>query len=392
ATDADSLNPAGHAEEGLYKNWTADEVGLGLGRARGCVVRVWYAVDARGDLDGRNVLHTPSSAEAVARQVGLTPEALAAEVEAARPLLYAARAQRPPPLRDDKIIAGWNGLMIHALATGALVFGEARYAEAAGRAADFLWGQMRGEGDHLRRTWRDGEARHAAVLDDHAFVIEGLLTLFEATGDPRRLAQARALQRVLDAEHADPVGGYFLTGATAHAADALPVREKPDYDGALPAGNSVAASNLLRLATFTGDATYRARADRLLAALGQVLATPGAPRLLAALDMALDKPREVVIVADDRAAAEPLLAVLRRTWLPDRALVLLLDGPRVGAQDVPLVEEKVAQGGRPTAYVCEEGRCERPTSDPAVFAQQLARVQPLFADRVPAPLPAVKLE
>ena len=132
--------------------------------------------------------------------------------------------------------------------------------------------------------------------------------------------------------------------------------------------------------------------DPAQGALGQVLATPGAPRLLAALDMALDKPREVVIVADDRAAAEPLLAVLRRTWLPDRALVLLLDGPRVGAQDVPLVEEKVAQGGRPTVYVCEEGRCERPTSDPAVFAQQLARVQPLFADRVPAPLPAVKLE
>ncbi|MEZ4469809.1 MAG: thioredoxin domain-containing protein [bacterium] len=391
ATDADSRTPAGHDEEGWFFTWTPAEVDAVLGPARGAVVSAWFAIDAGGDLDGRNVLHTPSSPEAVARRVGQTPAALLAEVDAARPLLYAARAKRPPPLKDTKIITAWNGLMIHALATGGLVFGEARYLEAAQRAADFLWTALRVDGDHLRRTWKDGQAKHAAVLEDYGFVIEGLLTLFEATGDPRRLDQARALQAVLDAEHADPVGGYFLTGATAHAADALPVREKPDYDGALPAGNSVAASNLLRLAELTGDAAFRARADRLLASLGRVLASPGAPRLLAALDMALDRMREIVIVAPDRAAAEPLLAVLRRTWLPDRVLVLLLDGPRVGADRVPLVDGKDLQGGQPTAYVCEAGRCERPTSDPAVFAQQLAPVRPLYPDRAPEPLPEVKV-
>lgn len=382
ATDADSARPDGHMEEGYCFTWTPAEIDALLDADAARVVKAWFQIDARGDLDGRNVLNTPRPAAQVAAQLGRTVPELMRIVDAARPVLYAARGKRPPPLKDTKIIAAWNGMMIHALAQAGPVLGEPRYVQAAAKAADFILAKMRVDGD-LRRTFKDGEARNVAVLDDYAFVIEGLLSLFEATGEARWLTAARALQARLDAAFVDPAGGYFLTPS---GGEALLVREKPDYDGARPTGNSTAALNLLRLAELTGAHAYRAAADKTLAAFARPMARGSMPKMLAALDFALDRPREVVIVAPDAAAAKGLLDTLRRTYLPNRIIVPLIGAPSVDAKAVPLVEAKVAMDGKATAYVCEAGRCERPTHDPKVFAAQLGKVHPLLSDRSPDPL------
>ncbi len=381
ATDADSPAPGGHDEEGWAFTWTPAELTAALG-AEAPLVMDWHGVTAQGNFEGRNILTAWRAPAEVAGRHGLTPAALAARIDAAHSALYAARAKRPPPLLDDKVITAWNGLMIGAFAFAGQALGEPRYVAVAARAADFALAHLRGPDGRLHRAWRRGTTSGVATLDDYAALTGGLLDLFEATGEGRWLTAAVALQAALDAHHADPAGGYF---ATADDGEALLMRDKPDHDGARPAGNSVAALNLLRLAELTGEARYDQTAERLLGAFASRLTRGGTglPALLAALDYAHDAPREVVVVGTAQDDGAALWAVVGRHFLPNRALVRRA-GP--GQSPVPWANGKPAQGGRATAYVCEAGRCERPTSDPAVLATQLARVKPLLPDRAPAPL------
>jgi uncharacterized protein len=379
ATDADSLAPDGRREEGFFFTWTPRELEAALGPERARVAAAWFAVTPEGSFEGRSILHTPRPLEAVARELKRTPEEVRAIVADAKEALYAARAARPAPLRDEKVLTAWNGLMISACARAALVLGEAIYAERAGRAADFVLAHLGVDG-RLRRSYKDGRARHEAYLDDYAFLIAGLLDLYEATGDPRRIEQAQDLDGVLESLYEDPGGGgYFMTGRDH---EELLAREKPAYDGAEPSGNSVQALNLLRLHELTTDDRYRRRAEHTLLAFGSRLAQAPAAlsEMLLALDFHLDTPKEVVIVTPRaRREAEPLLARLRATFLPNRVLVVATEGEDLAAQArlVPLVEGKVARDGRATAYVCERRVCARPTSDPEVFARQIGQVEPL---------------
>jgi uncharacterized protein len=234
---------------------------------------------------------------------------------------------------------------------------------------------MRRDGRLLRT-----DAGGAAFLDDYAFVAAGLLDLYEATFDPAWLREALALHEVLardfwDAEH----GGFFQTSAADEVALA---RRKPDDDGALPSGNAVAAQNLLRLAELTGDDRLRERADATLRAVAaDVERRPGAaPALLAALDFRTDRAKEIVIVRPPGAPPDdPLLALVRKTYVPNRVLTVVTEGDDVERQRalIPLVADKKAIGGAATAYVCERKVCALPTSDPAVLAQQLGKVEPL---------------
>jgi uncharacterized protein YyaL (SSP411 family) len=363
ATDADS-----EGEEGKFFVWSEKEIRERLGADAPRFMR-YYGVTAGGNFEGHNILNAAHPDEA--EWAALAP---------ARAKLYEARSARVPPLRDDKILAAWNGLMISGFAVGGRILGEPRYVAAAARAADFVLGQMRRDG-RLMRSFKDGQAPHPGFLDDYAFVAAGLFDLYEASFDARWLREALALcdateQRFADGER----GGWFMTSGEH---EALIAREKPSYDGAEPSGTSVALRNALRALTFTGDDRWRVVAERGLGSLQGVLAGKPAAvtEALLALDMLSDTRREVAVIWPAGAtaqAAEPLLGVLRRTFLPSAVLAGAAEGEAAAAlaRLAPYAGEKIAQASRPTAYVCEQGRCELPVTDPAAFEQQLRAVRP----------------
>jgi hypothetical protein len=382
ATDADSPTPSGKREEGWFFTWTPAEIEAVLGRERARIIIAYYGVTAGGNFEGRSILHVARPLVDVARELGLPPEEVRTAVEESKDRLYAARSKRASPLRDEKVLAAWNGLMISAHAQAALVLGEERYAQRAARAADFVLTRMRKDG-RLLRSFKSGQARHNGYLDDYAFVIAGLLDLYEATGQVRWLEDALALDAVLERHYEDKEhGGYFMT---SNDHESLLAREKPNHDGAEPSGNSVQARNLLRLHELTTDDRYRQRVERTLQAFGGMLTeSPAAlAEMLLAADFRLDVPKEVVIVARaSRKQAEPLLARLRSTFLPNRVLAVAVEGADLAAQArlVPLVQGKLARKGEATAYVCEKRICALPTSDPEVFASQIRKVRPLSAE------------
>lgn len=380
ATDADSLNPRGHREEGWFFTWTPAEIKEVLGKERARIVIAYYTATPKGNFEGRNILHTPKSLAQVAADLKLRPEHVRAVIEESKEILYQARAKRPPPLRDEKILTAWNGLMISAYAQAALVLGDAHYANRAAQAADFVVTKMRNKEGRLLRSYKDGHARHNGYLDDYAFLIAGLLDLYEATSNPHWLKEAIALDKVLEDHYEDKqAGGFFMT---SNDHEELLAREKPSYDRAEPSGNSVQALNLLRLYEFTTEDHYQVRAGRTLQAFGDILkrAPAALSELLLAVDYHLDTPKEIVIITPkSRAEAEPFLTQLRTTFLPNRIVAIAAEGEELVAQArlVPLVENKIAQGGKATAYVCEQRVCELPTTNPAVFAQQISKVRTL---------------
>ena len=377
ATDADSLGPDGHREEGRFFTWTPSEMVDALGDDRARIVVAAYGVTGGGNFDGRNILHVDSPFGDVAKDLRLPVERLTSVVEESRDLLYAARAKRPPPGRDEKILTAWNGLMISAYAQGSLVLGDPAYAARAVRAADFILAKLREDG-RLLRSFKDGAAHYDAYLDDYAFFIAGLLDLFEVMGEVRWLKEAIGLDDVLQKHYEDSrSGGFFLTSDDDPK---LLAREKPDYDGAEPSGNSVEALNLLRLQELIPDRTFGERAERTLKAFDRTLGSNplALSEMLVALDFRYDSPKQIVIVAPTaRAEADPFLERLRKTFLPNRALSIVTSGPDETAQGelVPTIRGKLAKGGAATAYVCERQTCELPTTDPNVFDRQIRKTQ-----------------
>ncbi len=363
ATDADS-----EGVEGRFFVWSESEIrnelaALGEDTTRRFLVH--YAVRRGGNWQGSNILHVPQPDE----------QAWAA-LAGARLRLREVRARRVPPLLDDKVLASWNGLMISALALAGGLLDHPPYVLAAARAADFALTRLRGAGGRLQRCCTDGQARQDAFLDDHAFLVAGLIDLYQATFQPRYLREALALAEATETLFADPAGGWFMTG---NEQESLIAREKPAYDGAEPSGTSVALMNVLRLAAFTGDDRWRQLADRALSAHSAVLAERpfSMSEALLAVEFHAATVLEVVVVWPDgaAAAAAPLLDVVRRTFLPAHVLAggaeSLIDSL---ASMVPFVRGKRAQAGRPTAYVCQHGRCDLPLSDAAALAALLGRI------------------
>jgi uncharacterized protein YyaL (SSP411 family) len=376
ATDADS-----EGEEGKFFVWSEKEIRQLLGGEAERFIR-YYGVTAGGNFEGHNILNTAAP-----------DETEWAALKSAREKLYTVRQRRIPPLRDDKVLAAWNGLMISGLAVGGRVLAEGRYLEAARRAAEFVLGKMRKQG-RLMRSFKDGKAAPAGYLDDYAFLAAGLIDLYEATFEPRWLEEAIALCEATEKHFADAERGAWFMTSGDH--EKLLAREKPNYDGAEPSGTSVALLNVLRLAAFTDDARWRQIAEKALGSLNELLTNRqvAMTEALLAVDFFSDVPREIAIVWREGeggkggtaaatapvsfpSAAEPLLAAMRATFVPNKALAGGPEGPALEtlARRIPFVEAKIAQGGRPTAYVCERGKCELPTTDPAVFTQQLGKVR-----------------
>ncbi len=280
AQDADS-----QGGEGLYYLWTREQVLEALGPERGRRFCSCYGVSRKGDLeDGRSVLRVARPLAESARQLGMEPARLEAELARGRELLLKKRQARPRPLCDDKVITAWNGLMIAALARGARVLGDASYREAGERAARFLLREVRDPEGRPLRCWRRGRVRGPGFLDDYAFLTWGLIELHLADPGRGHLERARELARLALADFWDELHhGFFYT---PHQGERLVLRDKDLFDGALPSGNSVWAWNLLRLARLAGEDSWRQRALALLDAFStQVAAQPAAcTQMLLALD------------------------------------------------------------------------------------------------------------
>ena len=359
AEDADS-----EGEEGVFYVWTPEETVALLGEEEGGLFNRFYGVTSEGSFErGSSVLHVEQPLEAFAALKGLPPEELGQRLAACRQRLAAARARRPRPHRDEKILTSWNGLMIASLAYGGAALGEPRYLDAAAQAADFILGSLVRDGLLLRR-WRQGDARYAGTLEDYAFFTAGLLELYEATFDARWLTEAQRWAGAMVDRFWDEARGGFFFRAREEAP--LIVRAKEPYDGATPSGNSAAALVLLRLGRLTADERLERLGQRALAAFApQLQETPFAcPAMFAAADFALGPAQEVVIAGDPAAPGTAAMArAVRERFLPRTVVVLHPDGP----------EPRL--NGRTTAYVCEHFVCALPTDQLETLIERLDALQ-----------------
>ena len=317
-----------------------------------------YDVTPIGNFEGRNILATPKPLATQAKLLGVDAEDLARELAGWRAKLLAARDKRPRPGLDDKVLAGWNGLMIDAMARAGGAFFENRYVGAAIRAADFVLGALRDGDGRLLHTWRNGQAKLPAYLDDYAALANGLVSLYEATFDESRLEQAAALLDVVLERFADPAGGFFYT-ADDH--ERLIVRNKDLTDNATPGGNSLAATALVRLGKLTGEARYLDAAHKTLTAAAPLMmnAPTAMGQMLAALDLWIGPTEELVLLGIGPDAVETARQ-LRTQYAPRRVLA-----GRIGpCQPSPLLasafDGKSSINGEATLYVCKDHACAEP--------------------------------
>jgi uncharacterized protein len=386
AEDADSLPQAGAAEkrEGAFYVWTQEEIDRVLTTDESLVFRRMYGVERAGnvvtasdphrELAGQNVLFLQNDLELVARLTDRSEEEVSQLVSAARQKLKDVRDQRPRPHLDDKIVTAWNGLMISGFAQGFQALGDLRYLEAAQRASEFL--QTRLYERRLLRSYREAAGATNGFAEDYAFLIQGLLDLYEADFDVRWLQWAGELQVQMNALFADPKGGYF---STEEGAMDILFRMKEDHDGAEPSANSVAAMNLARLARIFDQKEFQHAAARILGAFHASLERmPAAlPQMLAALDATVTEPVQILLAGQrDQAEMVELLRVIRKRYLPNK-VVLLADGgggQNWLSQHIEAVRLMAPVKGQPTAYVCRNFACELPVTEAEHFAELLERL------------------
>ncbi len=369
AEDADS-----EGTEGKFYVWTEDEIRDVLTPAEADLYIAVYHIEKDGNFfeestkekTGANIPHLRHSLADLAAKLKIDEDKLAVKLEAAREKLFAARELRVRPGLDDKVLTDWNGLMIAALAKGARVFDDKKFAVAAGNAADFILEQLRDDEGRLLHRYREGEASIPAFADDYAFMIWGLLELYEATFEERRLLSAIELNAdFVERFRDDAQGGFYFTPDDG---EDLLMRRKEIHDGAVPSANSVALLNLLRLARMTGDSELEVTASSLARTFtGRVNAAPaGYTFFLCALNFALGPSHEVVISgARDAEDTQEMLGILSRRYLPNTVVLFRPDedDPAI-AKLAPFTLDQRNRNGRATAYVCKDYACEEPTGDP----------------------------
>jgi uncharacterized protein YyaL (SSP411 family) len=367
--DADS-----EGEEGKFYLWSESEIREALSteeaklaiRAFGIEVGGNFDEEATGRKTGTNILHLEKDIEEIAADMGMEEANLRDRLEAIRRKLFDLREGRIHPHKDDKILTDWNGLMIAALAKGAQTLDRPEYAEAAADAVDFILSTLRNPGGRLLHRYRDGEAVLLAHLDDYAFLIWGLLELYEATFETRYMKEALRLNEELILHFwDDEVGGFFFT---ADDGERLLIRQKEIYDGAIPSGNSVAAYNLVRLGRITARPDLEEKAVRIGRAFSrQVSEAPlGYTLLLLAADFSIGPSLEVVIVGDSGAEdTKAMVRAVRGQFVPNKVVVLRpTEDPSPDVVELaPYTEYHSSIDGKATAYVCRNYTCKIPTTD-----------------------------
>jgi uncharacterized protein YyaL (SSP411 family) len=367
AEDADS-----EGEEGKFYVWTPEEIRAVLDEEEARLAERYWDVTERGNFEGKNILYVPRPPEAVAAEFGIPPEELWERMKEIRTRLFAAREERIRPGRDEKTLAAWNGLMLRSFALAARVLDREDYREVAERNAAFLLEKLRVDG-RLRRSYKDGQAKFNGYLEDYAMVADGLVALYEATFETRRLAEAGQLADAILELFWDEGSKALYDTPADH--EELVTRPRDVYDSAAPSGTSVATDVLLKLSLLLDRDDYRERAEAVLDSLsGGIERLPGAfGRLLAALDFHLSRPREIVIVGDPASPdTQALIDALYARYLPNKVVAGRAPEDEEAANLVPLLAERPTRDGRATAYVCEGYACQNPTTDPEELAGQLA--------------------
>jgi uncharacterized protein len=349
ALDADS-----EGEEGKFYVWSFDDVLDALEPQDAEAAVVWLGVTAQGNFEGTNVLESRG------------PEPPPEQRERIRARLMEVRDRRVRPGLDDKRLTAWNALALGAFAEAGARLRREDFLDAARRNAEFLLGTMRDAGDRLLRTSDGRTAKLNAYLEDHAFLVEALLDLYEATFEPRWFAAAREIADAMIDRFADAERGGFFSTSSDH--EALVTRRKDLEDNPIPSGSSSAALGLLRLAALTGEERYERHGWSVLRLLHPFAARhPQAfGHLLLAIAFALHPPREVALVGEDRADLERVMR--ERLW----PAVVLAAGDGHATGGVPLLDGRTPVDGRAAAYVCERFACRRPVTEPDELAALLS--------------------
>jgi hypothetical protein len=345
--DADS---EGH--EGKFFVWTVDEIREVLGEEDATLFCAYYDVTPQGNFEGQNILNVRRSLEDAAKAEGVSPERLAQALERGRRELFVVRERRIKPARDEKVLTAWNGLMLAGFSEAAAILDRADYLSVAKRNARFVLDNLHRDG-LLLRTYKDGRAKLNGYLEDYSFFADGLIALYQSTGELSWLEEARTLtERMMEEFWDNEEGGFFYTGKSH---EELIVRSKDYFDNATPSGNSVAAEVLLHLGILTGNEEYGRKAVTLFRLLRDtMLRHPSAfGRLLGALDFYLSTPKEIVIIGE-RESPETK-ALLREVWgryLPNSAAAAGTKHDRCEADSLRLRALYLPEAGHDSGRAC----------------------------------------
>jgi hypothetical protein len=365
ARDADS-----EGEEGLFYLWTPEEVDELLGEEEGALFREVYDVTAQGNFEGRSILHLSGGPDQVARERGMAPRELRERLARSREKLEEARRSREHPLRDEKILVAWNSMVLRALAEAGAALGREDYRRAAGRNAAFLLDNLRVDG-RLRRSFKDGEARIPAFLEDHAGLGNALLTLYETTLEARWLEEARLLASEILEHFWDEEEEIFFD--SARDGEALVVRPRDIMDNATPSGNSLALELLLRLTRLTGETEAWSRVEGALdrEAEGMKRFPTAFGRLLSVLAHRQAPPLEVTVLGDpEDDLIRQFVAEAHGRYQPHRVMA---GGDPEALPPLPVLEGREPRDGKPTAYVCRDFTCSAPIHDVETLARELEK-------------------
>jgi uncharacterized protein len=365
--DADS---EGH--EGKFFVWSKEEITALLGAEDARLFSAYYNVTAGGNFEGENILNVTRSIADVAESENVSSESLRGALDRGVKKLFEIREQRVKPDRDEKVLTAWNGLMLTSFAEAAGILEREDYADVARRNARFVLGSLKHDG-RLRRTYKDGQAKLNGYLEDYAFLIDGLLSLFETTGEFEWLAEATSLARTMIDEFWDEnEGGFFFTGRSH---EVLIVRSKDYFDNATPSGNSVAADVLLRLGVLTGDADYTRRAVTVFRLIANAVQRypSGFGRVLCALDFHLSSPKEIVLLgAKGSADTSRLRREVWKNFLPNKVFMQASEADSAANPTIPLLQGRRMLNDQATAFVCEQYTCQQPVTRPEDLAIQLS--------------------
>jgi len=370
--DADS-----EGEEGKFFVWSPDEIASVLDAEDAALFSAYYDVTQGGNFEGKNILNVTRPLEDVAAKARVTVEHLRQSLDRSRCKLFEQRDKRVKPDRDEKVLTAWNGMMLASFAEAAAILDRADYLEIAKANARFLLDNLRRD-DLLLRSYKNGTAKLNAYLEDYAFLSDGLLTLYEATGELEWFeATLSVVNKMIEEFWDDQDGGFFYTGRSH---ESLIVRSKDYFDNATPSGNSVAAEVMLRVAALTDNHDYRRRAVTILRLIADSLRRypSGFGRALCTLDFYLGTPKEIALIGDHQS---PQIRLLRNAvwqpYIPNKVVAQAAPGDDRSTELIPLLRDRHLVDNSPTAYVCEHFTCGEPVTDAEALGRQLANRRPV---------------